>query len=76
MIFFPSPDETHILRGTMERYITVYKGKELVLPCKPSNRNVTLNLHHTSAREVGTGHFFANPYQQNSYFALTWRIAV
>jgi hypothetical protein len=52
MYFYMHVDETHILRGTMERYITVYKGEELVLPCKPFNRNVTLNLYHTSAREI------------------------
>jgi len=71
MIFFPSPDETQIMRGAMERYITVYIGENLVLPCKPFNRNVTLKLYHTSAREVGSVHLFANPYQQNSCFALT-----
>lgn len=69
-MFFCS-DETHILRGTEERYITVYEGENLVLPCKPINGNVTLKLYHTSAREVGTVDLCANPYQQNSHFVLT-----
>ena len=69
-MFFYS-DETHILRGTAERYITVYKDQDLVLPCTPINENVTLKLYHTSAREVGSVHLCANPYQQNSHFVLT-----
>ena len=71
IFFFSLSDEIQILRGTMERYITVYKGGNLVLPCKPYNLNVTLKLYYTSPREVGNVHFFANPYQQNSCFVLT-----
>jgi hypothetical protein len=55
-IFILYLDQLHLLHGTEEHYISVYKGEDVVLPCKPSNQSVNVTLFYTSAREVGTIH--------------------